>query len=108
MNACARFEEEGLAAVEAGAPLDRHFEDCPECRAERAEYERLGEAIEDGWRFQVWYHMDMDPNLDSIRGTAEFDRLHEIVRADLDAQAQQVRDMKASGELALARVPALH
>ncbi len=61
----------------------------------------LREAIDDGWRFQVWYHMDMDPNLDSIRGTDEFDQLNALVRADLDAQARRVRDMKASGELAL-------
>ena len=63
--------------------------------------ETLREAIEDGWRFQVWYHMDMDPNLDAIRGTAEFDELYEVVRADLEQQAQNVRDLKASGELAM-------
>lgn len=65
----------------------------------------LRQAIDDGWRFQVWYHMDMDPNLDSIRGTTEFDELNAILRADLDAQAQNVRDMKASGELAPIRHP---
>ncbi len=63
--------------------------------------EMLREAIDDGWRFHVWYHMEIDPNLDSIRGTREFDELHVILQADLDTQAQHVRDMQASGELAL-------
>ncbi len=65
--------------------------------------ERLREAIDDGWRFQVWYHMDLDPNLDSIRSTEEFIELNARLRADLEAQAQHVRDMKASGELAMMR-----
>ena len=68
----------------------------------------LREAINEGWRFHVWYHMDIDPNLDSIRGTAEFDELHSILQADLDAQAEHVREMKASGELAMAGQPAHH
>ena len=45
MNACARFEEEGLLAVESGEALDPHFEDCPECRDAREEYRRLSAAI---------------------------------------------------------------
>ena len=60
---------------------------------------RLREAIEDGWRLHTWYHMDLDPNLDSIRGTSEFDELHATLVADLEAQARNVRDMRASGEL---------
>ena len=36
MNACARFEEEGLLAVEAGGELDAHFDDCPDCDEARA------------------------------------------------------------------------
>ncbi len=69
--------------------------------------ERLREAVDDGWRFQVWYHMDLDPNLDSIRSTEEFIELNARLRADLEAQAQHVRDMKASGELAMTR-PSTH
>ena len=36
MNACARFEEEGLLAVEAGEELNEHFDDCPDCSAARS------------------------------------------------------------------------
>lgn len=45
--------------------------------------------------------MDLDLNPDSIRGTEESDALCAIVQADLDAQAQNVRDMRASGEVAV-------
>ncbi len=38
---CDRFEREGLPALENGAPLDPHFDTCPECMAARAAYERL-------------------------------------------------------------------
>ncbi|MDJ0941086.1 MAG: tetratricopeptide repeat protein [Woeseiaceae bacterium] len=70
-------------------------------RPERA-LEAFREAIEDGWRFQAWYYLDIDPNLDSIRGTDEFERLRAVLQADLAAQAQRVRDMMESGELAQA------
>ena len=63
----------------------------------------LRQAIDEGWRLHVWYHLERDPSLDSIRGTAEFDELHAIVIADLDEQAQRVRELKASGELASVR-----
>ena len=61
--------------------------------------QRLREAIDGGWRLHTWYHMDMDPNLDSIRGTRKFDELNAMLVADLESQAQNVRDMLASGEL---------
>lgn len=63
MNACARFEEEGLLAVETGQELDAHFDDCPDCAAARSEYRRLGEAVADAgaderppgdWQARVW------------------------------------------------------
>ncbi len=59
----------------------------------------LRQAIEEGWRFLAWYLLDRDPNLDSIRGTAEFERLRQIIRDDLAVQARRVRDLKDSGEL---------
>ena len=63
MNACARYEEEGLLAIEAGQDLEPHFDDCPDCRTSRAEYRRLGEAIalssaddrpRGDWQAHVW------------------------------------------------------
>ncbi len=42
---CDRFEREGLERLERGLPLDPHFETCPDCRRQRAAYERLGAAI---------------------------------------------------------------
>ena len=60
---------------------------------------RLRQAIDEGWRFHTWYHMDVDPNLEAIRGTREFDELNAMLIADLESQAENVRDMMASGEL---------
>lgn len=63
MSNCTRFETEGLLAFEAGDEPDRHFDECPDCRAARAEYRRLGEAIAvagadksppEGWQKRVW------------------------------------------------------
>ena len=61
----------------------------------------LRQAIEEGWRLFSWYYFEHDPNLDAIRGEPEFDRLYEIVKADLADQAKRVQDLKASGELGL-------
>lgn len=61
--------------------------------------EALRDAIEEGWRFMSWYFLDHDPSLQSIREHPEFKRLHETLRADLEAQAAHVRELQASGEL---------
>ncbi len=61
--------------------------------------EALREAVESGWRLHTWYYLDMDPNLESIRGTPEFAQLDAFVKADLEKQAERVRELKASGEL---------
>lgn len=60
----------------------------------------LREAVESGWRLYTWYYLDLDPNLESIRGTLEFAHIAAIVRADLERQAERVRELKESGELA--------
>lgn len=59
----------------------------------------LRQAIDEGWRVFAWYLLDHDPNLDSIRGTPEFERLRQFIKDDLAVQANRVRDLKASGEL---------
>src|SRR5262249_31966497 len=45
MTECHRFEEEGLAQLERGMPVEEHFTTCADCRAARATYERLGRAL---------------------------------------------------------------
>lgn len=46
MTACRRFDEEAIPRLEAGlAETDRHFEDCPDCRAAREGHERLLAAL---------------------------------------------------------------
>ena len=65
--------------------------------------EALRAAVEAGWRFNTWYYLDMDPNLDSIRGAPEFAEINAFVKADLAEQAERVRELKASGELASSR-----
>lgn len=59
----------------------------------------LRQAVDEGWRVLVWYYLDQDPTLDSIRGEPEFQRLRTELRADLAVQANKVEDLKASGEL---------
>ncbi len=48
----------------------------------------------------TWYHLRLDPNLDSLRGMPEFDSLYQRVRTDLAEQAMHVQSFKAGGELA--------
>ena len=68
----------------------------------------LRTAADSGWRFQTWYHLEFDPNLESIRGTPEFAAIDAAVKADLAAQAERVRELEASGELgAMAGRPGL-
>ena len=63
----------------------------------------LRTAVDAGWRLHTWYHLDLDPNLESIRGTPEFAEISALVKADLERQAERVRELEASGELALSR-----
>ena len=63
--------------------------------------EDLRTAIEAGWRLHTWYYLEMDPNLESIRDTAEFARLSTFVKSDLEKQAERVKELKSSGELAM-------
>jgi TolB-like protein/tetratricopeptide (TPR) repeat protein len=59
----------------------------------------LREAVDAGWRLHTWYYLDLDPNLEPIRGTPEFAAIDAIVEADLARQAERVRELEASGEL---------
>jgi TolB-like protein/tetratricopeptide (TPR) repeat protein len=56
-------------------------------------------AIDEGWRVLVWFYLDHDPNLDSIRDEPEFERLYAQLRTDFAEQAERVDDLRASGEL---------
>ncbi len=60
----------------------------------------LRQAIDEGWRIFSWLYLQHDPSLDAIRAEPEFQRLYAELQADLAAQAERVRDLKASGELA--------
>ena len=59
----------------------------------------LRQAIDEGWRFEWWYHAEHDLHLDSIREESEFQAMMDEVRADMAAQLERVRAMEASGEL---------
>lgn len=60
----------------------------------------LRQAVDEGWRIFSWLYLQHDPGLDAIRAEPEFQRLYAEVQADLAAQAERVRELKASGELA--------
>lgn len=59
----------------------------------------LRQAINERWRIFSWLYLQHDPGLDAIRAEPEFRRLHAELQADLAAQAERVRELKASGEL---------
>ncbi|MDH3434739.1 MAG: hypothetical protein OEM60_12810, partial [Gammaproteobacteria bacterium] len=59
----------------------------------------LSQAIDEGWRIFSWLYLEYDPNLDAIRDEPGFQALHAEVQQDLAAQAERVRDLRASGEL---------
>ncbi|MDH3577623.1 MAG: tetratricopeptide repeat protein [Gammaproteobacteria bacterium] len=59
----------------------------------------LRQAVDEGWRIFSWLYLQHDPGLDAIRAEPEFQRLYAELQADLAAQAERVRDLKASGEL---------
>lgn len=61
----------------------------------------LREAIDQGWRVFSWVLLDYDPNLDSIRGDPEFQRLRQHIRDDMAAQARRAEQLRASGDLKL-------
>jgi TolB-like protein/Tfp pilus assembly protein PilF len=61
----------------------------------------LREAIDEGWRTLAWFYLDLDPNLESIRGAAEFERLRASIEVDMAAQALRAEQLRASGDLKL-------
>lgn len=60
----------------------------------------LQQAIDNGWRLLSWFYLDLDPNVDNIRDLPGFTKLHADLQADLAAQAERVRALKESGEIA--------
>ena len=69
-------------------------------RPERA-LAALRQAIDEGWRNFSWYFLDHNPNLDSIRDEPEFQRLRQLIREDMAAQAIRAEELRASGDLRL-------
>lgn len=64
----------------------------------RRALDALRTATKEGWRVLTWYYLDLDPNLESIRGLPDFIAIREEIRADLAAQAVRLDELKASGE----------
>ena len=59
----------------------------------------LRDAIDDGWRILIWYYLDHDPSLHSIRDTPEFEQLHQQLKVDLAMQAKRTKEFQAGGDL---------
>ena len=60
----------------------------------------LRQAIDAGWRLLTWFFLEIDPNVDSLRDLPRFTELIAVLKADLAEQAQRVRALKESGEIA--------
>jgi len=60
----------------------------------------LRQAIDQGWRTDWRFFFYVDPNLDSIRGEAEFQAMLQDIQEDMADQLQQARRMDADGDLA--------
>ena len=55
---------------------------------------RLKEAIDDGYRVKLWYHFELDPNFDSLRGLPAFDELHRQAKSLIDAEASEAESLR--------------
>jgi len=56
-------------------------------------------AIDEGWRLLVWFYLETDPNVDSLRGIPRFVKLYSSLKEDLAEQKKRVRALKESGEI---------
>jgi len=61
--------------------------------------EALRVAADNRWRFLVWYFMNYDPILDTLKSEQSYKDIYAEIEADLSAQANVVRALIDSGEL---------
>ena len=60
----------------------------------------LRQAVDAGWRLDWWYYLEQDPDLEPLRGDAEFQALRREIEADMASQLARVREWEAGGRLA--------
>ena len=60
----------------------------------------LRQAVDEGWRYNWWYHFEHDASLEPIGDDSEFQAMLAEVKADMAEQLARVREMEASGEIA--------
>ena len=59
----------------------------------------LRRVINEGWRQDWWHHLEINPNLDSIRDEPAFQSMVQEIRADMATQLERVRTMEPTGEV---------
>jgi glucan phosphorylase len=59
----------------------------------------LRQAVNEGWRSNWRYLLEINPNLDSIRNEPAFQAMLEEVRADIAKQLERVRAMEPTGQI---------
>jgi tetratricopeptide (TPR) repeat protein len=59
----------------------------------------LQRAIDEGWRRFWWYHLKLDPTLDSLHDEPEYQAMVAEIEADMAEQLTRVREMERNGEL---------
>lgn len=54
----------------------------------------LQEAIDQGWRLDWWYHLELDPALESLHDDPVFKAMRQEVAADMAAQLTRLREVE--------------
>ena len=55
---------------------------------------RLEQAIEDGYRLKLWYHLELDPNFDNVRGLSAFADLRRHTESLIAAEAEEATALR--------------
>jgi len=59
----------------------------------------LRQAIDEGWRTELWYQLKLKPDLESLHDEPEYQAMVAEIEAEMAIQLEQLREMERNGEL---------